>query len=203
MTDPQVRDELVTMLLVGHETSALALTYAFWLLAQQPESFERLCREVDDVLGGAAPDADNINQLEYAEWVFNETLRLYPPVWATGREALNDFELGGYPIRAGAQILLSPWVSHRNPRYFDAPDQFRPERWADPSRWPRYAYFPFGGGPRTCLGNRFARLEALIILATVAQRFTFRAASDTPLDLLPTVTLRPRNPVHLTVVARS
>jgi cytochrome P450 len=203
MSDRQIRDELLTMLLVGHETSALALTYAFWLLGTHPEALARVSAEVDAVLGKRAAAFDDVGRLRYTEHVFKEALRLYPPVWAMGREALHDCDVGGYPVRKGAQVLLSPWVSHRNPRFFAAPDAFRPERWDDQAGadLPPFAYFPFGGGPRTCLGSRYATMECVLILATVVQRFAFRAERGR-LALLPTVTLRPRHPVRLTLAAR-
>lgn len=202
ISDQQIRDEIVTMILVGHETSALALTYALWLLATHPAAFQQLRAEIDAVLGDKDITFEDLPRLHYCEWVFNEALRLYPPVWAMGREALAACEVGGYAVPAGAQILLSPWVSHRNPRYFDAPDQFLPERWETADKLPRYAYFPFGGGARLCLGNRYARMEALIILATVARSFVFSAAPDQRLELSPSVTLRPRHAVNLRIKAQ-
>ncbi|HVO41657.1 MAG TPA: cytochrome P450 [Aggregatilineales bacterium] len=202
MSEQDIRDEIVTMILVGHETSALALTFSFWLLANHPAAFQKLGAEIDEVLGGRTVTAGDLSRLRYGDWVLNEVLRLYPPVWAMGREAIETCAVGGYVFPAGSQILLSPWVSHRNPNYFDDPDQFSPERWATADKLPRYAYFPFGGGPRLCLGNRYARMEALVILATIAQRFTFSAVPGQQLDLLPTITLRPRHRLKLTVEAR-
>jgi cytochrome P450 len=203
LTDLEIRDELLTMLLVGHDTSALGLTFACWLLAQHPEASDRLVDEVDAVIGGELPGYQHVGQLPYTEAVWKETLRLYPPVWAMGREALRACEVGGYAIRPGAQVLLSPWVSHRNPRFFDDPTSFLPERWLDgrSKDLPPFAYFPFGGGPRMCIGYGFARMESLLVLATLAQRFRLRPGSLPSLRLLPTVTLRPRHAVKLRVEA--
>lgn len=202
LSDRQVRDEIVTMLLVGHETSALALTFACWLLGRHPQAWQRLQAEVAEALAGRAATADDLEHLSYAEGIFKETLRLYPPVWALGREAKQSQEVGGYPIAAGTQILLSPWVSHRMPEHFVDPDDFRPERWAEEATPSRGAYFPFGGGARTCLGQRLALMEVVLVLATLAQRCSSVAAPDEHLELLASVTLRPKKPVRLTVWPR-
>jgi cytochrome P450 len=131
-------------------------------------------------------------------------MRLYPPAWSIGREAVVDVEIGGYRLPRGSTLFMSQWVMHRDPALFPDPERFLPERWADDAqrRLPRFAYFPFGGGPRICIGNRFAMMEATLILAVLLRRFSFAATAETKLDLLPTVTLRPRSPVRLQVVAR-
>jgi cytochrome P450 len=203
LTDHEIRNELLTMLLVGHDTSALGLTFACWLLARHPEVGVRLAEEVDAVVGDRPLSFQDVGRLPYTEAVWRESLRLYPPVWALGREAIRACEVGGFPARRGAQVLLSPWVSHHNPRLFDDPEAFRPERWitSQSDAVPPYAYFPFGGGPRMCIGYGFARMESILILAALAQRFSLEA-DDATLRLLPSVTLRPRGPVMLTVVAR-
>jgi cytochrome P450 len=204
MTDEQLRDEVVTLFLAGHETTALALSYTFYLLAQHPEVEARLAQELGEVLRGRLPTADDVPRLRYAEWVVRESMRLYPPAPGIGREALEDCEIGGYRIRKGSQISLVQWVVHRDPRWFDDPETFRPERWDNDlaRRIPRCAYFPFGDGPRICIGNQFAMTEAILILCTVAQRFRLKLAPQFQLELLPSITLRPKRGVLMTLEAR-
>ncbi len=172
MTDRQLRDECVTLFLAGHETTALTLTYAFHLLAHHPEAESRLAAELGDVLGDRLPSAADLPRLSYTGHVVRESMRLYPPAWAIGREVVEPFEVGGYRLAKGTQLLISQWVLHRDPRWFVEPDAFRPERWADDllRRLPKGAYIPFGDGPRVCIGNHFAMMEAVLILATLAQR---------------------------------
>jgi cytochrome P450 len=194
MSDRQLRDELVTIILAGHETTAIALSWTWYLLAQNPEAEAKLHAELDAVLGDRPPTLDDLPRLPYTDWVIQEALRLYPPVYAIGRDALEDISVAGYRLRAGTTVLMSQWVVHRDPRYFDQPDCFRPERWADglADRLPKYAYFPFGGGPRLCIGNNFARMEAALILATVARRYRLRLApGGPPIRPWPSLTLRP------------
>ena len=199
MTDAQVRDEAVTLFLAGHETTALALTYAIYLLAAHPERQARLAEELRRVLGDRRPEMGDLENLKYTDAVVLESMRLYPPVWVVARQALQEVEIGGYRFRRGAQFVMSPWVIHRDPRNFDAPETFNPERWEGDlaRRLPRFAYFPFGGGPRVCIGNRFAMMEAKLVLAVVAQRFRFEVTRQTELALLPSVTLRPRHGIRL------
>jgi cytochrome P450 len=200
MTDQQLRDELMTIFLAGHETTALALTWAFYLLAQNPEAEERLAAELSEVLGGRAPTVEDLPRLRYADWVIKESMRLYPPVWGVGREAVRDCEVGGYRVPRGTQIFSFQWVVHRDPRWFADPLAFRPERWGEEavSKLPKYAYFPFGGGPRLCIGNYFATMEAVLILATIARRFRLRLVHGWRLELLPAVALRPKGAVPMT-----
>jgi cytochrome P450 len=204
MTDAQVRDEAVTLFLAGHETTALALTYALYLLATHPECQARLADELHRVLGGRAPALDDLESLEYTDAVVLESMRLYPPAWVMARQALTEVEIGRYHFRKGAEFVMSPWVLHRDPKNFSDAEAFRPERWDDDlaHRLPRFAYFPFGGGPRVCIGNRFAMMEAKLVLATAIQRFRFEVAPETELTLLPSVTLRPRHGVRLRLAAR-
>jgi cytochrome P450 len=145
------------------------------------------------VLGGRAPTVADLPQLRYAEQVVTEAMRLYPPAWAINRETVEDCELGGYRIPAGTTVIISPWIQHHDPRYFENPEEFRPERWAGDlaRRLPRFAYMPFGGGPRICIGNRFSMMEAVLILTTMAQRFSLRWQPDHPIVLEPSITLRP------------
>lgn len=195
MSDRQLRDELMTIFLAGHETTALALTWAFYLLAQNPEGEAKLVEELEEVLGGRAPVAEDVPRLRYAEWVVKEAMRLYPPAWAVGRECVRDCEVGGYRIPKGTQVFGFQWVNQRDPRWFADPLAFRPERWGEESvsRLPKYAYFPFGGGPRLCIGNYFATMEAVLVLATVAQRFRLHLVPGQTIELLPTVALRPKH----------
>jgi cytochrome P450 len=193
----QLRDEMVTLLLAGHETTALALSWTWYLLSQHPDVEEMLADEATRVLGGRAAGASDLPKLVVARQIVTEAMRLYPPAWGFGREALVDCELGGYCIPAGTTIIISPWVLHRDPRYFDRPAEFRPERWSDEfmRRLPRSAYIPFGGGPRICIGNRFAVMEAVLILATVARRYRLQWQGNRPILPLPSITLRPQGGV--------
>ena len=196
MTDKQLRDESITLFLAGHETTALALAHTFYLLSKHPEVERRLFDELSSVLGGRLPTAEDVRRLPYTERVIKESMRLYPPAWTIGREVMEPIELGGYTIPKGAQILCSQWVVHRDPRFFPNPEGFDPDRW-EPERQsalPRYAYFPFGGGPRVCIGNHFAMMEATLVLATIAQRFRFELLPGQRLELKPSVTLRQRGP---------
>jgi cytochrome P450 len=204
LTDGQLRDELVTLFLAGHETTALVLSYSCYLLATSWAAAQRWHGELDAELGARAPTAADVPRLRYTEWVVREAMRLYPPAWSIGREALGPCEIGGYAIPKGAQMFLVQWVVQRDPRWFDEPEAFRPERWDNDllRRLPRGAYFPFGDGPRVCIGNHFAMLEAVLVLATIGQRFTLEPASGFQLKLVPSVTLRPGGGVHLVLKAR-
>lgn len=180
MSDRQLRDELVTLLLAGHETTANALAWTWYLLAQNPDIAAKLHQELDDVLGGRAPIAADLPRLKYTEWTIRESMRLYPPAYAIGRRALRGCRIGEWSIPAGTTILLSQWVTQRDARFFENPEDFRPERWGETQtrELPKYAYFPFGGGPRVCIGNAFALLEAICVLATTASRFHVELVPD-------------------------
>ena len=199
MDDQQVRDEVLTFLLAGHETTALALSWAWHLLAENPEANERLCAELDRVLGGRAPTISDLTVLPYAEGVIKESMRLYPPAWGVGRTVAKEFELNGYCIPAGANVVMSQWVQHRDARFFPNPERFDPGRWrTETSRnLPRFAYFPFGAGPRQCIGASFAMMESVILLATMAQRFQPCAVPGHPVETLPSITLRPKRGVWM------
>lgn len=205
MSDKQLRDEVITLFLAGHETTALLLAHTFYLLSKHPEIERRLHAEIVEVLGGRLPTADDVRALPYTERVLKETMRLYPPAWTTGREAAEEVEIGGHVIPKGAQILTSQWVVHRDPRWFPNPEGFDPDRWA-PERAkdiPRFAYFPFGGGPRICIGNHFAMMEATLILAIIGQRFRIELLPGERLALKPSVTLRQAGPgLGVRLVAR-
>ncbi len=205
MTDRQLRDEVLTILLAGHETTAVALSWTWFLLSQHPEAEATLHAELARVLGGRAPTAADVPRLPYTRQVIEEAMRLYPPVWATGRQALGDDEVRGYRLPAGSPVVLSPWVTHRHPDFWERPDAFEPERFA-PGRAagrPHLAYFPFGGGQRQCIGNGFALLEAQLIVATLAQRYRLRPVPGHPIEPEPTVTLRPRHGLPMTLHERS
>jgi cytochrome P450 len=204
MSDGQLRDELMTIFLAGHETTAVALTWAWYLLAQHPEAEARLAAELEEVLEGRAPAVEDLPRLRYADWVVKETMRLYPPAWAVGRECVRECEVGDYRVTKGMQLIAYPWVTQRDPRWFADPLAFRPERWGEESisRLPRYAYFPFGGGPRLCIGNYFATMEAVLILSTIAQRFRLSLVPGHNVELLPALSLRPKRGVLVKLEAR-
>jgi cytochrome P450 len=205
MTDQQLRDEAMTLFLAGHETTALAMAWGWYLLAQHPRVVEELEAELHDVLGGRAPTVADLPRLRYTEMVVHEVMRLYPPAYAIGRQAIHSCSLGDYTVPAGGTVLMSQWVVHRDPRYFDDPERFFPGRWADglAKRLPRYAYFPFGGGPRVCIGNTFALMELPLVLATIAQRFRFALTPGLDVRPRPQLTLQPDRPIQLRLRARS
>jgi cytochrome P450 len=200
MNDKQLRDEVMTFLLAGHETTALTLSWTWYLLAQYPSVEDKLQAELERVLGGRAPEFSDLPALAFAERVIKESMRLYPPAWSLARTVVSDFELSGYRIPAGTNVVMSQWIMHRDPRYFASPEKFDPDRWL-PERaqqLPRFAYFPFGGGPRQCIGNSFAMMEATLLLATIAQRFSLRATSNEEIVPVPSFTLRPKSGIVMT-----
>jgi cytochrome P450 len=205
MTDAQLRDECVTLFLAGHETTGLALTYTFYLLARHPEVDARLATELDEVLGGRPPTANDVPRLHYTEAVVRESMRLYPPAWAIGREAIQPFTLGGYHVSTGTQLLIAQWIVHRDPRWWAEPETFSPERWENDlaRRLPRGVYIPFGDGPRVCIGNHFAMMETILVLATLAQRHRVEPVSGESLSLSPSITLRPRSGTRMIVRRRN
>jgi cytochrome P450 len=204
MTDQQLRDEAMTLFMAGHETTANTLAWVWLLLAENPDTEAKLHAELDEVLGGRAPELPDLPRLRYADWVVTEALRVYPTVWMLGREAVEPCTIGGYHVRKGLTLFMSQWVLHRDARFFEDALTFRPERWADglARRLPRYAYFPFGGGPRICIGNIFAQMEAVLLLATIAQRFRLRLASGARVRPLPTMTLRPDGGIKMVLSER-
>ncbi len=204
MTDRQLRDEAMTLFLAGHETTALTLSWTWYLLATHPLVAERLAAEVDDVLGARAPGADDLSRLRNAEQVVQESMRVLPAIYTIGREALADCEVGGYRVPRGTTLLMSQWVVHRDARWFDDPESFRPERWAEErvKSLPRFAYFPFGGGPRLCIGNTFAMMESVLVLAMMAQRYRFTVVPGHPVEPWPTFTLRPRHGIRAVIAPR-
>lgn len=204
MTDRQLRDEVMTLFLAGHETTALTLSWAWYLIASNPEVEQKFHQELDQVLGGRAPTAEDLTRLKYTEMIAKESMRLYPPAYGVGREALEDCEIGGFRIPRGSQVFMFQWVTQRDPRFFPEPDEFKPERWTDDfvNALPRYAYFPFGGGPRICIGNYFAMMEVVLLMATIGQRFRFSLVQDQPVDLFPAMSLRPKEGIKVLVEAR-
>jgi len=194
MTGEQLRDEALTLISAGHETTAVGMTMTLFLLSQHPEVEVKLHAELDRVLGDRDPTFEDLKDLPYTEQVIKESMRLLPPVWGIGREALEDTEIGGYPIAKGSQIFVTQWTVHRDSRFFPDPEAFKPERWTPEfkKQLPNYAYFPFGGGPRICVGKRFAMMESVLILATIARRYALRLLPGQTLDLMPSITIRPR-----------
>lgn len=204
MSDEQLRDEVLTLLLAGHETTALALTYATYALARQPEVEARLVEELDTVLDGALPTVADLDECSYTEQVVQEALRLYPPAYGLLREPTTDVELCGYPIPAGSSLSIPQFAVHRDPAFYDDPMAFRPQRWVDDleAQLPPYAYFPFSGGPRRCIGDRFALLEARLLLATIFRRYHLELVSSPSIDLTPGITMRPADPIEVRVHER-
>lgn len=204
MNDRQLRDEVLTLLLAGHDTTALALTWAFVLLARHPEIDARLHAEVHAALGDRPPTAADGPRLTYVEHVVTETLRLYPTAWAVGREAIRDTQVGGRRVPRGTTVLISPWVLHRDQRFWDDPETFSPDRWSSEPARARYAYVPFGAGQRVCIGASFAQLEATLLLATIVQRFRLSLAEPMrEVEPWPVVTLRTWGDVPMRLVPRS
>jgi len=201
MTDRQLRDEVMTFLLAGHETTALSLSWAWFLLSENPEAENKLHHELARVLDGKNPSFEDLPRLCYTEAVVKESVRLYPPAWSLARTAAEDFEIGGYLVPAGSNVVMSQWIMHRDPRFFPSPEQFDPGRWFEEhtQRLPRFAYFPFGGGPRYCVGASFAMMEATLLLAAIAQRFRLRMVPGHKVVPVPSITLRPKYGIKMSL----
>jgi cytochrome P450 len=205
LDEREVRDEALTLLLAGHETTAVALTWTWYLLAENPGAEAELHAELDRVLAGRAATADDLDQLPVARATFLESMRLYPPAWTIGRRALADCEIAGYLVPAGAGVYMCQYLVHRDPRFFPRPELFAPGRWLDPAAVaarPRFAYFPFGGGARRCIGDGFAELEGVLALATLAARWRLRRVPGHPVAPEPLITLRPRHGMRMTLERR-
>jgi len=199
MTDRQLRDEVMTLFLAGHETTANALAWTVWLVAQHPEVETKLRSELGQVLGGRVPEVQDVQKLRYTSQVLDESMRLYPPAWITAREAQEPDEILGFHVPRHTIVAMSPYVIHRNPRYWPDPERFDPDRFA-PERAherPKHAFFPFGAGQRMCIGNNFALMEGVLILAMLYQRFTVKVVEGHPVVPLPRVTLRPQHGIRI------
>lgn len=205
MSDRQLRDEVMTLFLAGHETTALTLAWSWYLLGTNPEAERKFHAELDEVLGNRAPTAADLPRLKFTEQIAKESMRLYPPAYGLGREAIEDCEIGGYRVPAGTQVFMFQWATQRDPRFYDEPLAFRPERWSEAfiERLPKYAYFPFGGGPRVCIGASFAMMEIILSLATIGQKFRLELAPDHPVSILPAMSLRPKDGIKVIVRNRT
>jgi len=204
----QLRDNVMTIFLAGHETVANALTWTFYLLSQNPKEEKMLHNEVDSVFhdeDNVASVAKDISKLEYTQRVFAESMRLYPPAWAIGRQTIEDCKIGGYVIPAGSSILMSQYLMHHDFRYFPQPERFDPERWSpqEKAKRPRFSYFPFGGGVRSCIGETFAWMEGILVIATIARRWKMQVMRGHPLVLQPLVTLRPKHGMQMRLIERN
>ena len=209
MTDTQLRDEIITTLIAGHETTSNALTWTYYLLSQNPQIERRVFEEIDQVLGGNGedykqPSVSELPKLEYVEKVFRESMRLYPPVWTMGRFAINDYPLGGYTIPKGSSLMFSQYVMHHNEKYFDNPETFDPDRWTEEFKMhlPRFSYFPFGGGIRGCVGEPFAWQEGILLIATISSYWSMRLVPNQRVKLQPGITLNPRNGIKMKLKSR-
>ena len=201
LSNRDASDEIVTFVLAGHETTATALTWAAYLLAQHPEVSARIEAEVDDVLGDRPMTFDDVANLRYTANVFNEALRLYPPAPLFGRRAIRDVDFGSFTVPRGATVMLSPYITHRDPRYWERPNSFEPERWENNTA-PKFAFFPFSGGAKMCIGDSFAKLEGVIVLAEMARRFRFVLAEPADVGIMTGVTLQPDRPIRLSLEPR-
>lgn len=204
MNDRELRDEAMTLYLASHETTALTLTWTWYLLSRHPRVEAKLVSEWRNVLAGKIPSADDIPRLPYTGAVIAESMRLFPSVYVLGREATADLELGGYRVKRGYTVLMSQWVSHRDPEYFSDPEEFRPERWESgfARRLPKFAYYPFGGGRRVCVGSSFALMEVAIVLAAVGQRYRFNLDPEAIIEIKPQITLMPAHDIPATLERR-
>lgn len=202
MSDLQLRDECMTIFLAGHETTSLALSWFWMLMEEHPEEEKKLHEELKNVLNGRVPEFSDIPKLKYTKQLIEEAMRLYPPVWTVGRRPLQDDFIDGYPVKAGQNILMMVYHVHRHPDYWDEPEKFKPERFSDENakNIKKFAYFPFGGGPRLCIGNSFAMMEMQIIIATLAQRFKFRRTEKSEIIKDPLITMRPKNGIKMRVL---
>ncbi|MFN8372289.1 MAG: cytochrome P450 [Anaerolineae bacterium] len=204
MTDRELHDEAMTLFIAGHETTALALTWALYLLAQNPHVVDKLTQELDAVLGARAATVNDLAALPYTEMVVKEALRMYPPAWVISRIAVEPVTVADYHIDRDSLVLMSPYVMHHDERYFPEAERFLPERFSaeNEKTLPKYAYFPFGGGPRVCIGNQFAMMEARLVLATIMQHYRPTLVPGQNIVLEPLITLRPRDGIQMRLQAR-
>jgi cytochrome P450 len=202
MNDQQLCDELKTLMVAGLDTTALALSWALYLLALNPAIDRQLCQEIASVLHGRSPTYADLPKLRSAEAVIKETMRLYPPAWIVGREAMRECEIAGHAIQPGVSVVMSQWIKHRDARHFPDPEQFLPQRWIGDLTLPKLAYFPFGAGPRICIGSSFAMMEAVLGLTTIVQRFRVTAPPDYHVEVWPAITLQPKGGITLKIEPR-
>jgi len=204
MDDKQLRDEVMTLFLAGHETTALTLAWTCYLLGTNAEAERKFYAELDQVIGDRPATFADISRLKYTEQILKESMRLYPPAYGLGRDTINDCEIGGYHVPGGTQVFMFQWATHRDGRFFPDPLEFRPERWTEEfeAQLPKYAYFPFGGGPRICVGASFAMMEMILVLATVGRRFRLELVRDHPVETYPAMSLRPKNGVRVKICQR-
>jgi cytochrome P450 len=201
MSDRQLRDEVMTLFLAGHETTALTLAWSWYLLGTHPEAEQNFHAELDEVLGGRAPTMADLPRLKFTEQIAKECMRLYPPAFGLGREAIHDCDIGGYRVPKGTQVFMFQWATQRDARFYDKPNEFRPERWTEDfiEHLPKYAYFPFGGGPRACIGASFATMEIILCLATIGQKFRLEIDQDHPVSIYPAMSLRPKDGIKVVI----
>ena len=204
LTSEELRDQVLTLFLAGFETVANALSWTWLLLGQNPEAAVRLEAEIDSVLAGRLPTLEDLPRLEYTNLVLSESMRLYPPAWAMGREVIEDVSIGPYRLRKGTMVFFSQFIVQRDPKWFPEPERFQPERFTPAAKAgrPRFAYFPFGGGGRQCIGESFAWMEATLALTTLAQRWRVELVPDQEIELQPKITLRPKNGIRVRVLER-
>ncbi len=204
MTDEQLRDEAMTLFIAGHETTANALTWTWYLVSQHPQVEAKLHDEIDTVLAGKTPTAADVMRLRYTEMVFAEAMRMYPPAWTMGRRVVADYQIGQYVVPAESIVLMSPWVMHHDSRFFPDPFRFDPERWTPEAREtrPKFSYFPFGGGPRVCIGEQFAWMEGALLIATIARQWRMRLVPGQRVEPKPMITLRPKYGMRMVVSER-
>ena len=201
LTDKEIRDEIVTMVVAGHETVAVGLSWCLYLLARHPDIQEQLVQQTNSTLGGAAATISDSERLEFLQNAFSESLRLYPPIWILGRRAIQDYSFAGFAAKKGSVFLVCMADLHRRPEFFHSPAEFRPQRWCHPS-WPNYAYLPFGAGERRCIGERFAWMEGVFFLASLLRRWRFELIEQQLPSADAKLTLNPRNPIRLRVSQR-
>lgn len=204
MNDQQLRDEVMTLFLAGHETTALTLSWTWYLLGKDVEVEKKFQAELDEVLGGREPAMADLPRLKYTEKICKESMRLYPPAYGLGREAINDCEIGDYHVPAGTQVFVFQWATQRDARFFEDPAAFKPDRWTPEfeAQLPKYAYFPFGAGPRVCVGASFAMMEMILVLATIGQKFRLSLVPGQTVETYPAMSLRPKEGVVVTVEQR-
>jgi cytochrome P450 len=204
MSDRQLRDEVMTLFLAGHETTALTLAWSWYLLGTHSEAEEKFHAELEEVLGDRSPTFADLPRLKFTEQIAKECMRLYPPAYGLGREAINDCEIGGYRVPAGTQVFMFQWATQRDSRFYEEPQAFRPERWTEDfiEQLPKYAYFPFGGGPRVCIGASFAMMEVILCLAAIGQKFRLELDPDHPVSIYPAMSLRPKDGIKVVVKRR-